>query len=544
MQGSTVGFVRALVLLVAATVAGWSCASGPDDDPPQGDGTIPPPISQPCDSDRECEPFGLKCDPLHGCVPCVFDWHCAEGERCAAEGCQVPNACETDADCAGLDATPHCDPVLDECVTCRQESDCPENAHCVERKCSSFIPCVNSRDCPSGTVCDRDAGECVECMQDGDCKEEIETCVATHCVPTCESDKDCVSGNQLCAYDKGYCADCVEQEDCPSIYFCDQDRCKLDVCKPGTTLCLDSRTQAVCNALGSGYDSVVCPVSTSCAESGGAALCQPWICTPGTADCDAGGELLATCAVDGLSIADEVDCAANGQACHLAQCLPKICEPGTLFCSGKEIHECTAGGTASTLLSTCSSWQYCDEVSATCATQVCTPNEALCDDGVATVCDEAGSGPAPDGTECGDDEICYDGDCRAVICSGAFCQDGDAWVCLDEGTYAEFDDECSANQYCDSGACISDTCIADAPTCNGDVLTTCKADGSGPIAGGSDCTADDKVCEGGAYPCDRPRSRSGAPGPVRSDAYDRRKDAARSCRQVCGRTGGPCARAR
>lgn len=498
---SSWGKRMAAVLGTAFALASWSCSSGSPGTP---NGEIPPPLNQPCDTDADCG-SSLKCDPLRGCLPCVFDWHCAKGERCTDDGCKVPVACKSDANCSDKPKAPHCDPVLGECVGCRSEADCKEKSHCIERSCVSYTPCVNSRDCAEGTVCDRDAGECVECLSRGDCVKDKEVCVATHCVPVCTSDKDCSARNQLCNRDKGYCADCVEQTDCPSIYYCDHDQCKLDICKPGATECVGNDTVRTCNKSGSGYDTSSCPISTSCTDLNGAAQCKPWLCTPGTSDCDVKGETVLTCAADGLSIASQIDCAASGEQCYLAQCKPKACEPGSQYCQGSEQRECVANGTESRVKYTCPGGSYCntttlsDSISLGCVTQKCTPSAALCDGTRATHCDSVGAGAVSGGTDCAKDgRVCLGGECREVICSGAFCKDNEAWSCSESGTVAKLSQVCPANSYCLNGACNVDTCTAGQAICSFGVATTCKADGSGPETGGTDCGAADQVCMNGA----------------------------------------------
>jgi len=483
------------LLLFGLALSGGACSSGS----PSGSEPIeiPPPLNQPCDSDIDCG-SSLKCDPLRGCLPCVFDWHCAKGERCTDDGCKVPMPCKSDDSCKDKPKAPHCDPVLGECVGCRDEKDCPAKSHCIERSCVSYTPCVNSRDCTEGNVCDRDAGECVECLGNGDCEKDKEACVASHCVPVCTSDKDCASRNQLCNHDKGYCADCVEQEDCPNIYYCANDRCKLDVCKAGDTICQGNSGYATCNAIGSGFESRTCSVSSSCSVDGGAG-CKPWICTPGTSDCSASGESVKLCAQDGLSIASEIDCAADGQRCYLGECKPKACEPGSTFCQGSELRDCAANGTQSTLRTACPSGQYCDSTTLACAFQKCTSGAPLCDGERATRCNAAGSGPVADGTDCAaDGRACFNGECRNKICSGYFCQDGNVWSCLENGTASKLTTTCASNNYCADGSCVLDKCTGGQAVCNVNVATTCKADGSGLEAGGTDCAADGKVCVAGA----------------------------------------------
>lgn len=489
------------VLGTALALASGSCSSG---SPPATGGEIPPPLNQPCDTDLDCG-SALKCDPLRGCLPCVFDWHCAKGERCTDDGCKVPVSCKSDASCSDNPKAPHCDPVIGECVGCRGEADCKEKSHCVERSCVSYTPCVNSRDCAEGTVCNRDAGECVECLGNGDCVKDKEVCVATHCVPVCTSDKDCADRNQLCHHDKGYCADCVEQEDCPGIYYCAQDQCKLDICKTGTSECQGKSGFRTCNKSGSGYDSSVCPLSTTCVDSNNGASCKPWICTPGTSDCDAAGEKVLQCADDGLSIASEVDCSADGQRCYLAQCKPQACEPGSLFCQGPEQRECIANGTDSTVKLSCAFGTYCDAstqadvTTLSCISQKCTPGAAMCDGSTATRCNSVGSGPVSGGTDCAKDgRVCNTGECREVICTGTYCKGNEVWSCTEAGTVSKLSNTCPSNNYCLNGSCYIDTCTAGQALCSGSVATKCRADGSGVEAGGTDCAVTDQVCVSGA----------------------------------------------
>src|SRR5262249_28792723 len=53
-------------------------------------------------------------------------------------------------------------------------------------------------------------------------------------------------------------------------------------------------------------------------------------------------------------------------------------------------------------------------------------------------------------------------------------------------------------QYCDSAStmCKARLCTPNQPSCNGTILATCNADGSGYLAGGVDCAP--RACSGGA----------------------------------------------
>jgi hypothetical protein len=55
-------------------------------------------------------------------------------------------------------------------------------------------------------------------------------------------------------------------------------------------------------------------------------------------------------------------------------------------------------------------------------------------------------------------------------------------------------------QFCDpvKAACTTMLCKPGEPACRDDVLSTCKADGSGAAAGGTDCTSSGQMCIAGA----------------------------------------------
>jgi hypothetical protein len=287
-----------------------------------------------------------------------------------------------------------------------------------------------------------------------------------------------------------------------------------------------------------------CPERSTCTVLAGVAICEPWVCTPGALECDATGKQILRCAEDGLSFESEEDCTANGGGrCHLAECVPPVCNPGSLFCIGSEVHACSTDGTESSVLTTCGDGERCLDGMGMCTTQVCTPGSNRCDDEVASECAANGSG-YENAVDCAaDGQKCYAGSCKPVLCDGAYCQDGNAWACLDAGTRTELVDECSTQEQCADGVCVpivctpgayfcsegnpqlcngsgtaatqndvceaaehckagsptceADVCQAGAKLCEGLVATTCAADGSGPLMPGTDCSSTDEVCSAG-----------------------------------------------
>jgi len=45
-----------------------------------------------------------------------------------------------------------------------------------------------------------------------------------------------------------------------------------------------------------------------------------------------------------------------------------------------------------------------------------------------------------------------------------------------------------------TASCVANTCVPNALACNGNLLTTCNADGSGTLSGGTDCSATQQTC--------------------------------------------------
>src|SRR5689334_15202596 len=78
-----------------------------------------------CKVDAECS--AGRCDPLRGCVDCLFDDDCAADSHCVDRLCHAIRHCERQSDCAaGV-----CDADLLECVECLHDADCSGTAHCL-----------------------------------------------------------------------------------------------------------------------------------------------------------------------------------------------------------------------------------------------------------------------------------------------------------------------------------------------------------------------------------------------------------------------------
>jgi hypothetical protein len=452
-----------------------------------------------CTINADCKGEKPVCDPVQGCVACLFDWNCPANHRCEANQCFKKQACTGASDCTHAEQ-PVCDPVQGMCVGCREDSECGAEQRCANSRCVALEHCKNSHDCSEGRVCDRLAVACVACVVDGDCGAG-NACVADTCVPTCTSDKECLGIGRLCNQAAGRCVECVTQTDCPDTYFCGAvGICQLDVCKRGEARCNGNHTLASCTLLGDRFEESTCTSNTACTEDGTTATCTALVCEPNASTCTVDHSSVVTCSTDGLSVKSTLPCGA-GQACVGGSCQAVICAPSTFSCDGSDLYACNETGTAKVKTTTCAKTLRCEAASGSCVTPTCTAGAALCDGNTPSNCAADGSGPLPGGTACGEGMGCTTSGCMPVICSGAYqCNaDGLLYKCANNGTLAQLNKTCGSAGLCDAvGAkCITPICTPNAFTCNGSVATRCKADGSAYESGGTDCAAQNLACDGG-----------------------------------------------
>ncbi len=452
-----------------------------------------------CQTNSDCKGDKRVCDPVQGCVACIYDWDCPANDRCEANQCFKKQACTASTECAGDTVHPVCDPIQNVCVGCRLDADCGVAQRCSAAKCEAVQACANSHACSGGEVCDRVAGVCVACVSDGDCGPGT-ACVANACVPTCKSDKECLGIGLLCDKPLGRCVECVSNADCPAAYFCGATNvCLADVCQQGDQRCADLQTLGTCSLAGDQFSNASCAGSSSCSEhSAVAAACDPWLCTPSSVLCSTDGGSVITCSDDGLSVKSTVQCGA-GQSCLNNACQDVICTPSKYLCDGSDVYQCNALGTVKTKTKTCTGNSTCNALTGGCTPPTCTAGAPVCDGNSTSVCAADGKGPAPGGTPCADGKACYLGVCAPITCTGSFeCTDGVLKKCASNGTTFTTSN-CNFQGLCDAvgGKCLTPVCTPGAFVCNGQLATRCKVDGTGYEAGGTDCTAQNLVCDGG-----------------------------------------------
>ncbi len=335
---------------------------------------------------------------------------------------------------------------------------------CGDDEAGGDTPCADDSACPTGQVC-ADSGVCD--------------------VLECESNADCLTGDQACIEHRGQrvcslvecgCANC---DPCAAGHSCDNGVCVLGGgtadCPGGThDECGDGE---VCdNFMCRACEGAECGATPDCTVDG----CDPGFeCDPATKACEpvstVDGETCASC-----TNADE--CGGGGWTCapliNGNSCLPPCttnddcytgwlcqagaCTPVNFTCSGCMLDGCAAG-------------------------EACNPNDSACIPATAA-CESCGND-----WECGAGSACHDSACLPRCVDGG-CPDGGACVtsanqvqvCAD-ACQAGCDPACGgATPYCVDGGCVQ-----------------CRSDADCMEANGERCGATG-MCEGGLGDCVAP----------------------------------------
>ena len=229
----------------------------------------------------------------------------------------------------------------------------------------------------------------------------------------------------------------------------------------------------------------------------------------GQASCN--GDIAAVCKADGTGYEPGKDCSVAGDACYNGVCLPKICEVGKKFCQDGHSQSCLNNGTTSSRYKYCSSSEYCDADTGWCDGDRCTPSAATCNGDIATTCASDGGNYVDGGTDCTlSGKVCDAGACKKKICepSTYSCDGNIVNRCSTTGASKSVTRTCSDTYHCVEGSssCKADVCADGAAVCDGERATTCEADGSGYVAGGTNCAASSKYCSAGKCSSCDPRA--------------------------------------
>ncbi|MBI5609027.1 MAG: hypothetical protein HY902_09110 [Deltaproteobacteria bacterium] len=132
---------------------------------------------------------------------------------------------------------------------------------------------------------------------------------------------------------------------------------------------------------------------------------------------------------------------------------------------------------------------------------LCDPGKDGCNGKVAAKCKADGSGFESGGTDCGaNGKVCSAGVCVSLKCdpqNPLYCEGNIAMKCDGTGMNPATLQTCGAGQFCDKGVCQAQACTPNTLGCNGNLVATCSAQGSGWLAGGINCAATGGSCSAG-----------------------------------------------
>jgi hypothetical protein len=500
-----------------------------------------------CSSDKQCTQLGLLCDLAKGkCARCLKDADCPAIYHCSASGVAGTGECKLDVckadqgQCDGNTA-----------MACLASGSgfgapqvCPAQTTCAVE---GGVPACKPWLCQAGFSCVGD--KAVQCRADGlevlaetDCAANGQNCLAGECKALlCQPKQAYCDGNTAKLCDETGMASAV-QKICTSKEYCNAGACKTGVCPPDQPVC-DGNVAKVCNAQGSAFQGPgkncgggavcvageclpkVCPAGGSFCEGNVVKVCdalglsasaqktcgsnefcndgacKAQVCAPSQPACD--GNVAKVCNAQGSGYSGaSTDCASK--KCMAGVCSALVCQPATMFCESGKLKTCSPDGLSVVADQACATGTYCGlnkSGDAACLAWVCEPGKATCNGTVATTCKADGSGYQDAGTECKvQGKVCSAGVCKALLCdpqTPSYCDQNTAMKCDAAGLNPSTVQVCGSGQYCDKGACQAQVCSPGKPGCFGELASTCNANGSGYLAGGTDCKAAGQTCGAG-----------------------------------------------
>jgi hypothetical protein len=198
--------------------------------------------------------------------------------------------------------------------------------------------------------------------------------------------------------------------------------------------------------------------------------------------------------------------ASTTDAC-VGSCVPAVCAAGTSICVDNAVATCNSDGSGFASPVACGTNESCAvaATTATCKTRLCTPGAKTCQANAEKVVTCSENGLEQDATDdCGGkSQICAGGACVPVVCAAGttFCSGKDLRACSAKGDSSTLVDTCATIPSCNAAttSCAGPRiCTPNQPVCNGSIATTCNADGTGYLAGGTACADAGKACHEGA----------------------------------------------
>jgi hypothetical protein len=426
-----------------------------------------------CAAGMQCNPSGnlcqlgtTSCDT--GTSVCANPANVTDGTPCGTN--KVCNAgtcvmCATGAAC-----NPNNNPCLTGVVACRTGSPV----------CTQTGQLGDGTSCGNNQVCK--GGQCGACTAGATCNPggnpcQTGTASCASGTTTCANVSNVTNGtscgnNLVCS--NGSCVPCTAAAACHP---------NGNACQDGTTSC--STGQAVCNFTGNVNNGTGCGNNQVCYQGSCGACMSGVACNPGGNSCQNGttscGSGQQTCTFTS-NVNNGTSC-GNNQVCYQGNCVActanaacnpsgNVCQNGTTSCStGQSVCGFTGNvgnGTG------CGTNQVCYQgnCAACTANAACNPNGNVCQDG-STSCSTGQSvcgftGNVGNGTGCGTNKVCYQGNCATCTANtacnpnGNVCQNGSTScstgqsVCGFTGNVGN-GTGCGTNQVCYQGNCMACT---------------------------------------------------------------------------------------
>ena len=439
-----------------------------------GEGCEFSPNDELCDDQNACT-VGDQCEAGE-CVAGEETLGCDDANPCTVDsclptsGCQsVPTdgECDDNNECTTGDACKNgwCVPAgtadCDDGNSCTQDS-CDPPTGCVHEplggSCSDGDPCTSNDQCVNGACV---AGPGLDCNDGNSCT--LDSCVDGQCHHE-NIDAECDDGNACTVGDACIDGTCTFKA---ALACNDQDLCTTDACDP-LQGCIHSLNEAPCD------DGSVCTIGDHChlgaCISSGELTCDDG--NPCTDDvCNA---------VSGCSFSPNQAPCNDSNACTLEdKCNAGACQPGQpLSCDDQD--PCTDDSCAPLTgclhennTAPCEDGDACFE-NDKCQEGICVSGEAVdCED--YNVCTDDSCAPdagcinAPNTVACEDGNVCTESD----VCAGGVCQPGGAMDCNDNNICT--DDSCDVQNGCEHDNVVDGTgCGQDLECWNGECASSCE----------------------------------------------------------------------
>jgi hypothetical protein len=186
-----------------------------------------------------------------------------------------------------------------------------------------------------------------------------------------------------------------------------------NVCAPGESFCLDTRTAMQCSLSGDEFLVVDCPEGMGCHDETG--VCRLRICDPGEVTC-AGSQSQKTCLESGTGWSSDTTVCEGSDVCWEGSC--QLCVPQQSFClDGTTTAQCDGDGLGYSQTAQCPIGEACHELTGSCREPVCEPFSTNCADAFhVSYCLPSGTGWTEDTTTCMSQHLCYEGQCIYAPC--------------------------------------------------------------------------------------------------------------------------------